>query len=374
MSTDVKQSWTESRLPCLANLKENFCSPILAREAPYLGALPALITAALLFMVASGFVLAVYYNPAHGFDSIQFIDRNVSNGWLIHTFHETGATMIFAVVYLALFRGIFTRAYKAPGELVWVLAVKQFILLLLVGWMGYTLTDGAVSYWSLTNATNASTLLSGLPGALGTWFFGGPNGPGTLARMVVFHTVLALAIFGIVALHQAGAKKLAPKVNGRRAVSFHPYYTSQYFVAFVVFALIFAVLAFFAPHFGENPLNAAAANPLLVPAVLTPPWYLTPLSAVDTVFPGIAGGVFGVVAMLAMLFALPWLDRSGPDARTGSLYKFLVVVLALDVIALGLASAAGPSTVASILVVVFTIWYFFHFLVLTPLVTAMEAE
>jgi quinol-cytochrome oxidoreductase complex cytochrome b subunit len=374
MSTDVNQSWTESRLPCLANLRANFSSPALAREAPYLGTLPTLITAALVFMAASGFVLAVHYNPAHGFDSIQFIDRNVSNGWLIHAFHETGATMIFAAVYLALFRGIFTRAYKAPGELVWVLAVKQFVLLLLVGWLGYTLTDGAVSYWSLTKATDAATLLSSLPGALGTWFLGGPNGPGTLARMEVFHTVLALAIFGIVALHHAGAKVLAPKANGRGAVSFHPYYTSQYFVAFVVFALIFAVLAFFAPHFGENPLNAAAANPLLVPAVLTPPWYLTPLSAVGTVFPGIGGGIFGVVAMLAMLFALPWLDRSSPNARSGFLYKFLVVVLALDVIALGLASAAQPSTAASILVVIFTIWYFVHFLVLTPLVTAMEAE
>ena len=41
---------------------------------------------------------------------------------------------------------------------------------------------------------------------------------------------------------------------------------------------------------------------------------------------------------------------------------------------IALAAAAGPSLLSGILVVVFTIWYFFHFLVLTPLITALEAE
>ena len=86
---------------------------------------------------------------AHAFASIQFIDRNVNNGWLIHGFHATGTTMLFGTIYLLLFRGILTRNYRAPGELVWVLGVALFSLLLLVGYLGYALTGGAVSYWSL---------------------------------------------------------------------------------------------------------------------------------------------------------------------------------------------------------------------------------
>jgi ubiquinol-cytochrome c reductase cytochrome b subunit len=374
MSTDVKASWVSARLPILAQAQVFFTERNLAREAPYLGMLPALITAALVFMAASGLVLSVYYNGGQGFSSLQFIDRDVSNGWLIHAFHETGTTMIFGAVFLYLFRGIFTRAYKAPGELVWIFGVAQFALLLLVGWLGYTLTDGAVSHWSLTTSADDATLLTGIPGAVATWFFGGPAGEGTLSRLVVFHTVLALAVFAIAALHYAGSKAIAPKVSGRQAVGFHPYYTSQYFVALVVFALIFSVLVFFAPHLGENPLNAGPADPLIVPAALTPPWYLAPLSAVQSVFPGIYGGIIGVVAALGVLFALPWLDRSGPNGRAGFVYKLLVVVLALDVIGLALAISAGPSAIAGILVLVFTVWYFLHFLVLTPLVTALEAE
>jgi quinol-cytochrome oxidoreductase complex cytochrome b subunit len=371
MSTDVKTSWAESRLPALACLRSE--APALAREAPYLAALPFLIGAALVVLAASGLVLAVYYDPAQAFVSLQFIDRNVSNGWLIHGYHATGTTMLFGAVYLFLFRGVLTGAYRRKGELVWGLGVALFGLLLLAGYLGYTLTDGAVGYWSLVNGTRAAGTLGGLPAALGTWFFGGPYGPGTLARLLVFHAVLGLLAFGILALYIAGARSLAPRMAPREAVRFHPYYTAQYFVALVVFALIFSVLLFFAPHFGENPLNANPANPLLLPVTLTPPWYLAPFGAVEIVFPGVYGGILGVIALLAMLFALPWLDRSGSDARPGFWHRILVFVLALDVLALGLAAAAGPSMASSVLVVIFTLWYFFHFLVLTPLITAMEA-
>lgn len=373
MSTDVKTSWIAVRMPCLANWRAGWVTPSLPREAPYLATLPALILGAMLFLAASGLVLTVYYNPAHGFDSIQFIERNVGSGWLIHGFHETGTTMLLGAVYLLLFRAILTRAYKAPGELAWFIGLGIFCLLLLVAWLGYALTDGAVSGWSLMTSTADANTLAGLPGALGTWFFGGPDGRGTLARVGVFHAVLALAVLGLAILYRIARKAVAPRAAGPAAVGFHPYYTAQYFVAFVVFALIFAVLVFFAPHFWENPLNCAPSNPLVVPAALTPPWYLLPLSAGGHIFPGIYGGILGAVAMLAVLFALPWLDRSG-GAGSGLLYRFLVVVLALDVIALCLAAAAGPSTLSAILTIVFTIWYFIHFLALTPLVTAMEAK
>jgi ubiquinol-cytochrome c reductase cytochrome b subunit len=46
----------------------------------------------------------------------------------------------------------------------------------------------------------------------------------------------------------------------------------------------------------------------------------------------------------------------------------------VDLVLLGLVAGAGPSTATAVLTVVFTAYYFLHFLVLTPLVTAMEAK
>ena len=374
MSTDVKKSWLASRLPCPAK-ESGHCAPTMERGRRYGATLPTLISATVLFLLASGLVQAVYYNPAHGFDSIQFILRDVNSGWLIHAFHVTGATMLFAAVYALLFRDIYRRAYKAPGELVWLLRVKLYALLLLVGWLGYALSDGAVSYWSLTGAANAATGLSGVAGAVGRWFFGGPNGAGTVARLEVFHAVLALTVLVTLGAQRCAARALARQAPApKNPVSCKPYYTAQTFAALSVFALIFEVLVFFAPHFGLNHLNTAASDTLVVPAVLSPPWYLSPVSAVAGVFATAGGGIFGVVAMLAVLAALPWLDRSGTSNKRGKLYRLLIGLLLLDVIGLGWSVSDPACTAAGSLTLVFTIWYFFHFLVLTPLVTALEAE
>ena len=367
--------WLESRLPLSATWRAHVSDYPAARDQPYLATLPGLILGTLIFLAVSGAVLSLFYVAAEGsaFHSIQFINRSVNFGWLIQSFHSTGTTMLFAAVYLLLFRAILGSQYKGAGDLVWFLELTLFMLLLLVGWLGYVLANGATSYWSLHNAALAGARLGGLPGAIGDWIFGGPAGPGTLARMVVFHVVLAMLLFAVVGALIAARRSIALPVQ-RKPVALHPYYTAQYFAAFVVFALIFAILVFFAPHLGENHLNLAAANPLVVPAVLTPPWYLLPLAAIGSIVPGTAGGIIAVIAGLAVLYALPWLDRSKPGAATGLRYKFLVFILALDVIALAIASAAPPSFITGLLTKIFIVWYFLHFLVLTPLTSATESK
>lgn len=375
MSTEQAKPWLETRLPLGATFREHVIEYPVAREQPYLATLGGLVLGTLIFLALSGVVLALYYvaSEGNGYNSIQFIIRSVNFGWLIQSFHSTGTTMIFAVVYLSLFRSILASSYKTPGELVWFLELTGFILLLLAGYFGYLLADGATSYWSLHDAALAAARLNGFPGAIGDWIFGGPAGPGTLARIAVFHVVLALMLFAAVTARIV-AKRTIRVAPLRNAVAAHPYYTSQYFVAFVVFAVIFAVLVFFAPHLGENPLNAVAADPLVVPAVITPPWYLLPISAIGGTISGTLGGIIAVIAGLGVLFALPWLDRSKPGKSTGFLYKLLVFILALDVIGLSIVAAAPPSLIAAILTYVFIAWYFLHFLVLTPLTTATETK
>jgi len=370
--SEQTQPWIESRLKLSAALKTHVTGVPLPRERPYLATLGALITGTLGFLALSGFVLAVYYNPWHGFESIQAINREVANGWLVQGFHETGTTMLFATVYLLLFRAILGREYRAPGEIVWFLKLALLLVLLLAGYCGYTLADGAQSYWSLHRDALAAARLDGIPGAVGNWFFGGPAGADTLARMAALHGALAVLAFLVLAIHLAAKRAIAQAPA--RPVALHPYYTSQYFVAFVVFALIFAVLLFFAPHLGENRLNLAAPSGLVVPAAVTPPWYLLPASGFAGAVSGPLGGIAAFVAAIAVLAALPWLDRSKPGAAPSFLSRFLVFVLALDVIALSVTEAASPSAVTAILSVLFTAWYFLHFLVLTPLVTAMEAK
>jgi quinol-cytochrome oxidoreductase complex cytochrome b subunit len=377
MATPQAQTkpWLDSRLPLGDAWRAHVTQYPAARDQPYLATLPGLILGTLIFLTLSGAVLSLFYVAAEGaaFHSIQFIIRSVNFGWLLQSFHSTGTTMVFATVYLLLFRSILGSSYKGQGDLIWFLQLKLFIILMLTGWLGYVLADGAISYWSLHNAALAGARLGSFPGAIADWIFGGPAGPGTLARMVVFHVVLALLLFAVIGALIVARRTVAPQVQ-RRPVALHPYYTAQYFTAFVIFALIFAILVFFAPHLGENHLNLAAGNPLMVPAVLTPPWYLLPIAAIGGVVPTTLGGVIAVIAGLAVLYALPWLDRSKPGISTGFLYKLLVFILALDIIALAVTAAAPPTLVTGILIKLFIAWYFLHFLVLTPLTSATESK
>ncbi len=368
MATEqASRSWLENRLPLCAAWRAMFAGYQSPREQPYFAALPALILGMAVLLALSGLVLGVYYVARGGdaYHSIQYISRSVNFGWLLQSLHTSGATMIFAAAYLLLFRAILTGEYRGAYDLAWFFKLNLFILLLLTGWFGYVLTDGAVSAWSLRDTALAGLRLGGPGGEIAGWIFGGPAGAGTLGRMAMFHGVFGLLIL-LAAMAVIGANRLAAAAPGRRMVAFHPYYTAQHFAAFVIFALIFAVVLFFMPHLGENLLNLAPANPLLVPTALTPPWYLLPFSALGGALPGY-GGIFAVIAALAVLYALPWLDRTPPGRPSRALYKFFVWVLAADVIALALA--ASPAVGTAIPACLFVAWYFVHFLIITPLTT-----
>lgn len=368
MQMDAKQGWLESRMPCLCWICGGLTRRDRAPGASWLATLPSLLWALLLVLLASGVVLAVYYDPREAYGSLQSIAREVRGGWLVRGYHATGASLAFAVLYLHLFRTLLVRAYRAPGELAWMLWVKLLAVLLLTGWLGFVLNGGAGGYWSLFNATGAAMTMSGFPGAVAMWFFGGPPGGATLARLLVFHGLLALCAGLVIWLACIAARQARPAPEGR-AVAFWPVYAAQYFAALAVLALVFAILLSFAPHWGQGVQNAIPASAMVVPVAISYPWYLTPIAGLAGVFPGIAGHIWAVIAAAAVLYALPWLDRSN-GAPPGRLYKVLIWLLGLDVLALGIATACPAGVLLPDLL---TFWFFFHFLVLTPLVTTMEA-
>ena len=61
----------------------------------------------LVVQMVSGIFLSMHYSPniELAFSSIEYIMRDVPNGWLIRYVHANGASMFFIVVYLHIFRG-----------------------------------------------------------------------------------------------------------------------------------------------------------------------------------------------------------------------------------------------------------------------------
>jgi ubiquinol-cytochrome c reductase cytochrome b subunit len=79
-----------------------------------------------------------------------------------------------------------------------------------------------------------------------------------------------------------------------------------------------------------------------------------------------------------VLFVLPWLDTS--PVRSGKfrpIFKWLILALFLDCLVLGYVGANRPDTVVMGLAITTigwwaTLWYFFHFVILLPVIGKFE--
>lgn len=308
---------------------------------------------------ATGVFLAIHYIPStqEAFTSVQqTIMRDVSNGWLLRYMHTTGASFLFIVLYLHMYRSVLYGSHRNPREIVWLLGMCLYLLIIFEAFTGYVLPWGQLSFWA---AKIVGTLISAVPWVgrqLSVWIIGG-NIPGdaTLGRFFVIHAVvLPLIVVGLIAthilaLHQVGStnpdghKKsiLAKNAQEYETVGFHPYYTLKDACAASVMGCVGAGVIFFYPEAGHLFIesgNAVPANPWITPEQTHPPWYFSPFFAMLRAMPGQIGGMFVVTAAICLMFILPWLDKSSSyTIRQQSLFVRCVRLLLLPCCVLGLA-------------------------------------
>jgi ubiquinol-cytochrome c reductase cytochrome b subunit len=140
-----------------------------------------------------------------------------------------------------------------------------------------------------------------------------------------------------------------------------------------VFLIVYAGFAFFAPDYMGHPDNYIPANPLVTPAHIVPEWYFLPFYAILRAVPDKLGGVIAMFGAIAVLFILPWLDTSRVRSCTfRPIYKWFMMLLVIDVVVLGFCGANPPQGFWVVLSQVATIYYFFHFLVLLPILGKIE--
>jgi ubiquinol-cytochrome c reductase cytochrome b subunit len=338
---------------------------------------------ALVIMIVSGITLAMHYTPHvdYAFDSVERIMRDVNYGWLIRYIHMNGASFFFIVVYIHIFRGLYYGSYKAPREILWMLGVVILLLMMATAFMGYVLPWGQMSFWGATVITNLFSAIPLVGESIVIWLWGGFSvDNATLNRFFSLHFLLPFVIVGvvvlhIVALHRFGSNNpLGVDVkSGKDQIPFHPYYTIKDAFGLGVFLIFFSAFVFFAPNFLGHPDNYIPANPLVTPAHIVPEWYFLPFYAILRAVPDKLGGVVLMFGAIAVLFILPWLDRS--PVRSGQfrpMFKIFFWILVLDVVFLtwlGAKPAEGWYVVGT---QVATVWYFLHFLVILPALSIFE--
>ncbi len=375
--------WIDFRLPIFSFVYQELGVYPAPRNLNYFWTFGSLAGIVLVIMLASGIVLAFNYTPhaTMAFDSVERIMRDVNWGWLLRYIHMNGGSAFFIVVYVHMFRGLYYGSYKYPREVLWFLGVIILLLMMATAFMGYVLPWGQMSFWGATVITNLFSAFPLVGESIVTWLWGGysVDNP-TLNRFFALHYLLAFVIVGAVAVHlwalhvQKSNNPLGIDTKGPQdTVPFHPYMTVKDLFSLSVFLTIFSMFVFFAPNFFGEPDNYIPANPLVTPPHIVPEWYFLPYYAILRSIPDKLVGVLAMFGAIFVLFLLPWLDTS--RVRSGTfrpVYKQLFWVFVLDCIVLGYVGANPPEGYFLILGRIATIYYFFHFIILLPLLGWFE--
>jgi ubiquinol-cytochrome c reductase cytochrome b subunit len=156
-------------------------------------------------------------------------------------------------------------------------------------------------------------------------------------------------------------------------VPFHPYYTMKDGFGVMCFMIVYAAFVFFMPNALGDVANYIPANPLVTPTHIVPEWYFLPFYAILRAIPDKLGGVLCMFGAIAVLFVLPWLDTSRVRSCTfRPVYKWFVFLLVIVMGLLGWCGANPPEGFFVPLSRVCTFYYFFHFLVLLPVLGKIE--
>jgi quinol-cytochrome oxidoreductase complex cytochrome b subunit len=397
MDAPRKQSglvrWIDHRLPIFSFMEHELHEYPTPRNLSYWWNFGSLAGFMLVVMIATGIFLAMQYTPHvdFAFDSVERIMRDVNWGWLMRYIHMNGASFFFIVTYIHIFRGLYYGSYKAPRELLWMLGVVILLLMMATAFMGYVLPWGQMSFWGATVITNLFSAIPLVGNDIVTWLWGGfAVGNPTLNRFYSLHYLLPFLIVGVVvlhlaALHQHGSNNPLgiDRKGPQDSIPFHPYYTIKDMFGIGVFLIVYAAFVFFMPNALGDPANYIPANPLQTPPEIVPEWYFLPFYAILRSVPDInllvitipskLAGVIAMFGSIGLLFVLPWLDTSPVrSARFRPVFKWFFWLLVLAAVVLGICGAHRPEGIYVVLGRIATLYYYFHFLILLPLLGKFE--
>ncbi|MEN9460621.1 MAG: hypothetical protein RIS84_641 [Pseudomonadota bacterium] len=381
-------SWIDDRFPLTKLWNEHLAEYYAPKNFNfwyYFGSLALLV---LVIQILTGIFLTMNYKPdaTMAFASVEYIMRDVNFGWLIRYMHSTGASFFFIVVYLHMFRGLMYGSYKKPRELVWLFGMFLYLCLMAEAFMGYLLPWGQMSFWGAQVIISLFGAIPYIGETLSLWIRGDfVVADATLNRFFSLHVIalpivlLGLVVAHIIALHEVGSnnpdgveikKNKDPvthiPVDG---IPFHPYYSVKDLVGVAGFLIIFSLVLFYMPEMGGYFLedaNFIPADPLKTPEHIAPVWYFTPFYAILRAVPDKFLGVVAMGGAVAMLFLLPWLDRSEVKSirYKGIIFKTALTLFVISFVGLGYLGMQPSTPVSTLVAQVFSAIYFGFFLLM----------
>lgn len=279
-----------------------------------------LLCLVLVIQIITGLFLSSFYIPCAQLAeiSVNYINNEIINGYIIQRTHVIFASVIFILLYLHMFRAIFYKMYRWENRLTWWTGLVLLYLCIAEAFTGYILPWGQMSFWGATVITN---LVSIIP-FVGTWVIkfiwgGSIVGSLTLERFFMIHYLLPSFIAGLIILHLTSLHKLGSsstykisKIIDLQFVPLFPYFIIKDLFVFIIVLLVSFYLVFFQPDFFDNLVNNVSANSKITPKHIVPEWYFLSFYIILKLI--IIKWVGILVMFLFMLFPIfiPFLNRN----------------------------------------------------------------
>jgi ubiquinol-cytochrome c reductase cytochrome b subunit len=328
------EEWLDQRLAVRTLRRVLSTEYWIPKNINFLWAMGMVLAITFAILLVSGIFLLMYYQPNVdlAFDSVNYtIMREVDFGWLWRHVHAVAASVVFLIIYIHMFTGIYYGSYKKGREMIWITGMLLFVTFSAEAFSGYMLPWGQMSYWAgmvITNLFSAGSLeLNGVV----EWIRGDyVPGDAYLTRFFMLHVLLLpLAIMAVIGLHfgalriphvnnQDGdeidfdveAKKyLAGDTKESKVIRFQWDFLSKDIFVLGVFLIFFFYLTFYHFSFALDPVNFDPADGLKTPAHIYPEWYFLWSYEILRPFPKDPGLIAFAFAQVAF-FLLPFLDSS----------------------------------------------------------------
>lgn len=391
--------WLDQRLAI------NTLNRVLAKEywipkdINFLWAMGMVLAITFGILLVSGIFLLMYYQPnvTTAFDSVNYtIMQEVEFGWLWRHVHAVAASVIFLIIYIHMFTGIYYGSYKKGREMIWISGMLLFVAFSAEAFSGYMLPWGQMSYWAGMVITNLFSLGSLEVNGLVEWIRGDyVPAQAFLVRFFMLHVLLIpLAILALIGIH-FGALRI-PHVNNQngaeidfevesekykagnkaasKVIAFANDFLSKDMFVVAVFLVFFFYLVFWNFGFAMDPVNFDPADGLVTPQHIYPEWYFLWSYEILRPFSKDIGLIAFAFAQV-IFFLLPFLDRSPnavPASRRGPFMLWFWAML-VDMIVLTAMGKLPPegvfSTIGYVAALVFIgLW------IALPIITKLEKK
>jgi len=313
----------------------------IPKNINFLWAMGMILAVTFGLLLVSGLFLLMYYQPnVHlAFDSVNYtIMQEVGYGWLWRHVHGVAASVVFLIIYIHMFTGIYYGSYKKGREMIWLTGMLLFVAFSAEAFSGYMLPWGQMSYWAGMVITNLFAGGSLHADGLVEWIRGDyVPAQAYLDRFFMLHVVLIpLVIMALIALH-FGALRI-PHVNNQdgeeldfdveakkylagdkansKVIRFMNDFLAKDMMVVGIYLIFFFYLVFYHYDFAMDPINFDPANGLKTPTHIYPEWYF--LWSYEILRPFSQNvGLIAFAFAQAIFFFLPFLDRS-PNAVAAS--------------------------------------------------------